>query len=375
MATKFAAAWFDVTSHAVTVGAQYWQGAIARGASPAEVMDDAVTWMRLTQGRREPTWASPSTVLAEDLVARLRDFSPEGATAALPTLILPPQAGHHSCIVDFSPRQSQVGTAIAAGLDRVYVLEWLGATAATADASIDEYVTAVAGAVERIGGRVHLIGDCQGGWLASIYAALEPDSVATLTVGGAPIDFQAGEGPLVDYVALMSGLETSPYRAMVDAGGGILRGEAMLAGFIALAPEEEAKKHLDLVLELHDPEYVRRYTEFEDWFKYTQDIAGAFYLWIVEHLFTDNELVGGTLMVGGRRVDLGAITCPVTILAGSRDHITPPEQAFALARHVSTAPDAIRCELVDSGHLGLFMSRSALREHWAPLLGELAADG
>jgi poly(3-hydroxybutyrate) depolymerase len=375
LATKFAAAWLDVTSHAVTVGAQYWQGAIARGASPADVMDDALTWMRLTQGRREPTWASPSTVLAEDLVARLRDFSPEGAAATLPTLILPPQAGHHSCIVDFSPRQTQVGTAIAAGLDRIYVLEWLGATAATADASIEDYVAAVAGAVERIGGPVHLIGDCQGGWLASIYAALEPDSVSTLTVGGAPIDFQAGEGPLVDCVALMAGLETSPYRAMVDAGGGILRGEAMLAGFIALAPEEEARKHLDLVLELHDPEYVRRYTEFEDWFKYTQDIAGAFYLWIVEHLFTANELVGGTLEVGGRRVDLGAITCPVTILAGSRDHITPSEQAFALARHVSTPPDAIRCELVDSGHLGLFMSRSALREHWAPLLGELAGGG
>jgi len=100
---------------------------------------------------------------------------------------------------------------------------------------------------------VHLIGDCQGGWLASIYAALEPDSVATLTVGGAPIDFRAGQGALIDYVSLMSSLDVSPYRAMVDAGGGILRGEAMLAGFIALAPEEEVKKHLDLLLEMRDP--------------------------------------------------------------------------------------------------------------------------
>jgi hypothetical protein len=70
----------------VAVGAQYWQGATARGASPAEVFDDAVTWMRLTQSRREPTWASPSTVVAENRVARLRDFSPEGAAALLPIL-------------------------------------------------------------------------------------------------------------------------------------------------------------------------------------------------------------------------------------------------------------------------------------------------
>jgi poly(3-hydroxybutyrate) depolymerase len=372
LATRIVTAWLDVTSHAVAVGAQYWQDAIARSASAADVLDDAATWMRLTQNRREPTWGSPSTVLTESRVARLRDFSPEGASARRPTLILPPQAGHHSCIVDFSPRQSQVGVAVAAGLDRLFVLEWLEATPDTADASIDEYVASVRDAVEHIGAPVHLIGDCQGGWLAGIYAALEPDSVATLTVGAAPIDFHSGEGPLIDYVALMSSLHASPYEAMVDAGGGLLRGEAMLAGFIALAPEEEAKKHLDLLLEMHDPEFVRRYAEFENWFKYTQDIAGAFYLWIVEHLFEGNELVAGTLEIGGRPVDLGTITCPVTILAGSRDHITPPEQAFALAQHVATVPEAIRCELVDAGHLGLFMSRSALREHWAPLLAELA---
>ncbi len=374
LASRMAAAWFDVTTHAMSVGARYWQSAIARGASPVDVLDDAATWMRLTQGRREPTWASPSTVVAEDGVSRLRDFSPPDGAAAVPTLILPPQAGHHSCIVDFTPRQSQVGTAIAAGLDRLYVLEWLEATSASADTSIEDHVAAVANAIERVGGRVHLIGDCQGGWLAAICAALEPDSVATLTVGGAPIDFRAGEGPLLDYIALMSNLPDSPYRAVVDAGGGVLRGEVMLAGFIALAPEEEAKKHLDLLLELHDPEYVRRYTEFEDWFKYTQDIAGEFYLWIVDHLFTGNELVAGTLEVGGRRVDLGAIECPVTILAGSRDHITPHEQAFALAKHISTPPEAVRCELIDSGHLGLFMSRSALRDHWAPLLAGLAGS-
>ena len=375
LATRTATAWLDVTSHAVAVGAQYWQGAIARRASVADVLDDAATWMRLTQSRHQPTWGSPNTVLTESGVARLRDFSPERASAVLPTLILPPQAGHHSCIVDFSPRQSQVRVAVTAGLDRLFVLEWLEATPDTAGVSIDEYVASVRDAVEHIGGPVHLIGDCQGGWLASIYAALEPDSVATLTVGAAPIDFHSGEGPLSDYVSLMSSLHASPYEAMVDAGGGLLRGEVMLAGFIALAPEEEVKKHLDLLLEMHDPEFVRRYAEFEDWFKYTQDIAGAFYLWIVEHLFARNELVAGTLEIGGRRVDLAAITCPVTILAGSRDHITPPEQAFALAQHVATAPEAIRCELVDAGHLGLFMSRAALREHWAPLLAELARGG
>jgi hypothetical protein len=48
--------------------------------------------------------------------------------------------------------------------------------------------------------------------------------------------------------------------------------------------------------------------DFEDWLKHTQDIPGALYLWIIEHLFRDNELVSGSLEIGGRRVTLANAT-------------------------------------------------------------------
>ncbi len=372
LATRMAATWFDLAGHAVTVGTRYWTDAFERGLTPVDVIDDTARWMRTVSGRREPTWSLPNTVVSSSPITKLRNFSLPGATAAVPTLILPPQAGHHSCIVDYSERQSQVGVALQAGCDRLFVVEWLEATAETAGSSIVEYVDSVRDAIAHIGGPVHLVGDCQGGWLAAIVAALDPDSVASLTIGAAPIDFHAGEGPLLDSIALVAGLDGAPYRALVKAGGGVLPGEVMVAGFIGLAPEEEGRKQLDLLLSIHDEEYVRRYADFEDWFKHTQDIAGAFYLWIVEHLFEGNELAHGTLQVGDRTIDLGRIRCPVNVLAGSRDHITPPEQAFALAGLVGTAPDQVHCELVDGGHLGLFMGRAALRDHWAPLFASLA---
>ena len=372
LATRMAATWLDLAGHAVTVGTRYWTDAFERGLTPVDVVDDTARWMRTVSDRREPTWSLPNTVVASSPITRLRDFSPPGAAAAVPTLILPPQAGHHSCIVDYSERQSQVAVALEAGCDRLFVVEWLEATAETAGSSIVEYVDSVRDAIAHIGAPVHLIGDCQGGWLAAIVAALDPDSVASLTIGAAPIDFHAGEGPLLDSIALAAGLQGAPYRALVKAGGGVLRGEVMVAGFIGLAPEEEGRKQLDLLLSIHDAEYVRRYADFEDWFKHTQDIAGAFYLWIVEHLFEGNELAHGNLQVGERTVDLRQIRCPVTVLAGSRDHITPPEQAFALAGLVGTPPDQVHCELVDGGHLGLFMGRAALRDHWAPLFASLA---
>ena len=121
------------------------------------------------------------------------------------------------------------------------------------------------------------------------------------------------------------------YEALVASGGGILRGRHMLTGFIMIQPGAEISRQIDLLLNLDDPSHVARYREFEDWFKHTQDVPGAFYLWIVRNLFRDNALISGSLEVGGQKVDLGRIDMPLNLLAGATDHITPPAQVFALA--------------------------------------------
>ena len=95
--------------------------------------------------------------------------------------------------------------------------------------------------------------------------------------------------------------------------------------------------------------------------------TGAFDLWIIEHLFVHNELARGVLVVDGRQVNLSAVDCPIFLLAGIKDHITPPEQVWALADLVATPAGHISRELVDAGHLDLFMGRAALSEHWTPI--------
>jgi poly(3-hydroxyalkanoate) synthetase len=153
----------------------------------------------------------------------------------------------------------------------------------------------------------------------------------------------------------------------------MLRGEDMLAGFIAIQPENEIARQMQLLANLHDPVHVERYREFEDWFKHVQAIPGAFYLWIVEHLFRDNELIAGELEVAGARVELGRIGCPLNLLGGATDHITPAQQVFALADYVSTPPGEILCDTTAGGHLGLFMGHEALRRHWPALLAAVRA--
>src|SRR5919201_5725032 len=242
----------------------------------------------------------------------------------------------------------------AAGLTRAFSLDWIGATRETRDATVDDYLDFIERAIDHIGGPVNLVGDCQGGWLATIYAALRPGDVHSLTIAGAPIDFHAGDAVIHDWVRALTTADLAFYRWVVQRGGGVLKGAHMLNGFILIKPENEVSKHIQLLAHLHEPEFVERHRHFETWFKHVQDIPGAFYLWIVEHLFARNALVSGELEIGGDRVDLGRIDCPLNLLAGERDHITPPPQGFAAADHVSTPADRIVTRTAPGGHLGLF---------------------
>jgi poly(3-hydroxybutyrate) depolymerase len=382
VATAAVSGWADYVSAYLSVG----RDGVPGPDTPLRMTEDMLAWWQARTTRERPRWAHPAPVVRNWPLARLRDYStgdyPTGTAdgaappdSVLPTLVLPPQAGHDSCIVDFSAGQSQLMTLREAGLHRLFCLDWAGATEQTADSSIEEYLALLSETVELLGGRVNLVGDCQGGWLAVIFAALHPEQVNTLTVAGAPIDCHASTSPIQDWTGLLATAgdwggpgPLAPYQAMVALGGGVQRGANQLLGFKLLEPAAEWQRDLALLGHIRDPEYVARHLEFTNWFEWVQDVPGAFYLWIVEHLFQNNELAAGTLTVSGRRVDLSRIDCPLFLIAGSTDHITPPAQVWALAERVATPAASVHRELVDAGHLGLFMGRRPLREHWAPLM-------
>jgi poly(3-hydroxyalkanoate) synthetase len=351
-----------------------WAG-MARNATPVGLAARGMLWWNAMYDRRPPTWQLANQIVLSTPFAHLRDFTAaaDAASGVVPTLVLPPQAGHTSVVVDFSPAQSQLEVIRSAGLVRLYAIEWRSATPATTEIGITDYLEMIDRSIRLMGGRANLVGDCQGGWLAAIYAALHPERVHTLTLAGAPIDFHAGESVIAaSTLALTSLFGLAPYRALVAAGGGNMPGRAVLGHFIALQPHSEISRQLQLLQHIDDDTHVDRYREFENWFKHTQDIPGTFYLWLVEHLFWGNQLISGQLRVDGRPVDLSAIRCPLFLLAGARDHITPVEQVFAVATAVGTPPQEIVARVADAGHLGLFMGREALRTDWPALMAAVA---
>ena len=347
---------------------QWWQELAAQPLAaplfPARVATHRSRFWREVWRRDTPTWTTPNEVVLEQPFAYLRDFS-AGAGEGSPVLLLPPQAGHASTIVDYTERQSQVQTLRASGLPRVFVADWRSATPATREIGVDDYLTFLRASVAQIGSPVNLIGDCQGGWLAAIYAALFPEDVRTLTLAGAPIDFQAGEGAIKHWVNLLCGtMGMAPYQRMIQANGGILPGRAILNGFTLINPEQDFERYATLFDHASEPAFVERHHLFESWYTHTQELPGAFYLWLIENLFWKNRLVEGTLTALGRTVDLRAIAMPVALLAGSRDHITPAPQVFGILPHISTPPDQVLELTADGGHLGLFMGHAALSHEW-----------
>jgi poly(3-hydroxyalkanoate) synthetase len=373
LASSSAANTADSLAEVVKASQRLWSGGPTAQLTPLGLLARTARWWTTVTDRRTPEWQLPHATVLSTPFAHVHDFSPADADpGVVPTLVLPPQAGHSSTVIDFAPGQSQLAVMLEAGLTRLYAMEWRAATAATRDVTVTDYLDFVDRAVMHAGGRVNLVGDCQGGWLATIYAALNPERVHTLTLAGAPIDFHAGDSVLAASThVLTSALGMAPYRMLVAANGGNMSGRAVLSNFILMQPQSELGRQLQLFEDLDNPQHVERYRVFEDWFKYTQDIPGAFYLWLVEHLFHRNELIQGRLSVDGRRADLADITCPLLLLAGAKDHITPPAQLFAAAGAVGTPAADIVQRTSAGGHLGLFTGRQALTEDWPVLMAEV----
>ncbi len=360
----------------------FWESCFEAFLSPQNFVKRNLDYFQEISALPQPSWQTPhrEVKLPENFssLIKLLDFSVPEANSrkVIPTLVLPPQAGHHSYIADYSPEQSQTRTLRQSGLSEIYCIEWLGATRATRHTRIEDYIQALHFVIQKIGGRANLVGDCQGGWLAAIYAALYPETVNSLVLAGAPIDFQAGDGPIKRSVNFFA--KTYPeggmafYRKLVAMGDGVLEGRFLITGFNNMRPGQSAERYLNLYRDIDDPEAFKRYKEMKNWYDHPQDIAGDFYLWLVKHLFRDNELIRGQLVVSGRRVDLKRITCPLFLIGGTEDHITPPEQLFALASRVGTPQEKVEKHLIEAGHIGIFMGHGALKHKWAPIGQEVA---
>jgi polyhydroxyalkanoate depolymerase len=315
-----------------------------------------------------PQWATANRTMLDMDTMRLRDFSVKGADAtAIPVVIDAPYAGHSSSIADYVKGQSLVETLLGCGLERVLVTDWKAATDAMKNFDIDKYLAEINVAVDDLGGRVHLVGLCQGGWMSAMYATRFPGKVQSLVLAGAPIDTDGGNGAIKK---IAHTLPLSFYEEMVQTGNGRMLGRFMLAGWKNMQPTEQyLEKYIDLYEHIEDKSYIKRTEKFERWYENPIDLPGRYYLQAIGELFKENRFARGQFNALGRALNLKDIEVPLYLLAGDADNITTREQVFNTETLVSTPRAQIVKKLAPGGHIGLFMGTNTLANVW-PEIGQ-----
>ncbi len=306
-----------------------------------------------------PQLATENRVRLDLRTMLLRDY---GTQSGIPTLVDAPHAGHTAMIADYHKGQSLIETLLENGIAHVALTDWKSATDDMKDLEIDDYLAEIVVAIDDLGGRVNLVGLCQGGWVAAMVAARFPDKVNSLVLAGAPIDTDAGDGPIK---RMAHDSPMSFYEELVALGGGVMKGKFMLQGWKNMHPEQHYfDDQIDLYEHIDDPAYLAKEETFESWYENPIDLPGRWYLQVIKELFKENLLAKGQFIGLGRRLDLHAITCPAYLLAGASDDITTPEQVLDAAKYLGTPTDKIEKKTVPGGHIGLFMGARTLKEHW-----------
>jgi len=309
---------------------------------------------------QEPEGATPGKIALELNTVRLRDFTV--ADSGVPALLCTPQALHGAVVADLAAGHSLVAALRGAGLGRLFMADWRSASADMRFLGIDDYLAALNVLVDHLGGRVDLIGLCQGGWLSLVYAARFPAKVRKLAMAGAPIDIAAGQSELS---AMAAATPLAMFQSLVDSGNGrvIGRNIAPLWGNEIVEPES-IRETLQAPEPIDSPEFTRLETGFRAWNAWTIDVPGTYYLEVIEKLYKHNELAAGSFVALGQRIELSRLRLPIYLLAASADEVVAPEQLLAVERLVGTPPEHRRYEVAPCNHLGLFMGKQTLEEYW-----------
>jgi poly(3-hydroxybutyrate) depolymerase len=308
----------------------------------------------------EPCWTTPSETALELESVLLRRFEPAGKGQSI--LICAPFALHAPTITDLAPGYSLIEALQASTEAAVYVTDWRSANPDRGSRGIDDYLADLNVIVDEIGATVDLVGLCQGGWMGLAYAARFPRKVRKLVLAGAPIDIAAGD-------CLLSQLAHSTpigmFKEMVALGGGLMLGRRLFEFWHPHALDSTAIRSTLQIEDAIEPDVLDRLeARFREWYSWTLDLPGRFYLESVERIYLKNELATGGFMALGQLVDLARVQMPLFLLAARDDQVVAPAQTLAVQSLVGTPSVAIRCAVAAGEHLGLFMGRQTLAREW-----------
>jgi polyhydroxyalkanoate synthase subunit PhaC len=285
-------------------------------------------------------------------------FEPLARPAGLRPVLICYALVNRPYMMDLQEDRSLIRALLKAGLD-VYLIDWGYPDGADRFLGLDDYINDYLDrCVQRILDAydidsVNLLGVCQGGTFSLCYTALQPDKVKNLITMVAPVDFKTPENLLSKWV---QGIDVD---LMTRSGN--VQGALLNLAFLSLMPFRlTQQKYVGLVGSAGNTPEVENFMRMEKWIFDSPDQAAAAFGEFIRWFYQENRLIRGTLEIGGRKIDLASITQPVLNLYALRDHLVPPSASTALGGCIGSADYSPVG--VDTGHIGMYVSRTGLRE-------------
>ncbi|MEZ5047398.1 MAG: class III poly(R)-hydroxyalkanoic acid synthase subunit PhaC [Chitinophagaceae bacterium] len=261
-------------------------------------------------------------------------------------------------VLDLQPDRSLMKKFLDEGLD-IYIMDWGYPTKSDKFLSMEDYIDGyMNGAVDFIRKthgvqKINKMGICQGGTFSTIYAALYPEKLNTLTTYVAPYDFTTDKCMLYKWTKYID------VDAMVDSLG-VIPADMLNAGFGMLKPSMDISKYFGVLDSLDDEAKIMNFLRMEYWKNDCPDLAGEMYRKYIKDLFRDNKLIKNEFELGGRQVDLKKITMPFLNIYATEDNIIPNESTIAINAKIGSKDKELYA--FPGGHIGVFVGGRSQKE-------------
>jgi polyhydroxyalkanoate synthase len=339
---------FDTGGRSVLLGARNWLDDLRHnGGRPRQV--DASSFQL-----GENIAVTPSKVVFRNELIELLQYLPQtDEVHAIPLLASPPWINKYY-IMDLAPGRSLIEWAVQHGRT-VFAISYRNPDAAMSGVTMDDYSTdgmrAALDAVREITGSetVDILAVCLGGALAAMTAAQlaagGEDQIGTLTLINTLLDYAEPGllGCFVDEGTIVK-LEQRMARK------GYLDGADMAGAFNALRANDLIFSYVasNWLMGAQPPAF-----DLLAWNADATRLPAAMHSWYLRSCYLENQLASGTMVLGGQRLDLGAVTPDTYVVAAERDHIVPWRSSYQTTRLLG---GKVRYILASGGHIAGIVS-------------------
>ncbi len=295
---------------------------------------------------------TPKEVVHQETGVKLYRYTPvKEELHPIPLLIIPSLILKYY-VMDLIKEHSLIEHLVNQGID-VYLLDW-GVPGPehgqlTFDYYIDTFMRRAVRKVSRLTGqeKINLMGQCLGGTLAAIFAALYPEKINRFIALTTPVDFEdAG------LLSIWTDKKIFDLDKVVNSFGATISPEFIHSCFQYLDLTATVQKYKNLYNNILDENFLYYYRAVDCWVNDKIPFPSKVFRKFIGELYQENLLIKGEFTINNRKVDLSRMDFPILNLVAQFDHVFPEKAAKNLNDLVS---GPVEYHLIPAGHVTLIV--------------------